>query len=109
MKIPVFVQLKGDCSLLKLGYNVNLSIITMEMKDVLLIPIEAVVEDNGQKLVWVLKDGKLEQRSIETQRGNELNEIVISGLQEGEEVVKNPSPALVNGQKAIVAPEEIKL
>lgn len=109
MKIPVSVQLKGECSLLKLGYNVNLSIITMEMKDVLLIPIEAVVEDNGQKLVWVLKDGKLEQRSIETERGNELNEIVVSGLQEGEEVVKNPSPAFVNGQKASVAPEEIKL
>jgi len=109
MKIPVSVQLKGDCSLLKLGYNVNLSIITMEMKDVLLVPIEAVVEDEDQKLVWVLKDGKLEERKIETQRGNELSEIVISGLQEGEEVVKNPSESFVTGQKAIVAPEEIKL
>lgn len=109
MKIPVSVQLKGDLSLLKIGYNVNLSIITMEMKDVLVIPIEAVVEDNGQKQVWVVKDGLLELRSIETQRGNELQEIVLSGLQEGEEVVKNPSAALENGQKAIAAPEEIKL
>lgn len=108
MKIPVSVQLQGDCSLLKLGYNVNLSITTMEMKDVLVVPIEAVVEDKGQKQVWVLKDGKLEARSIETQRGNELNEIVISGLQEGEEVVKNPSPTLIAGQKAMVAPEEMK-
>jgi len=108
MKIPVSVQLQGDCSLLKLGYNVNLSIITMETKDVLVVPIEAVVEDAGQKQVWVIKDGKLEARSIETQRGNELNEIVISGLQEGEEVVRNPTPTLIDGQKASVAPEEIK-
>jgi len=109
MKVPVSVQLKGDLSLLKIGYNVNLSITTMEMQDVLVVPIEAVVEDNGQKQVWVLKEGILELRSIETQRGNELQEIVISGLQEGEEVVKNPSAALVNGQKAVAAPEEIKL
>ncbi|MEA4926889.1 MAG: efflux RND transporter periplasmic adaptor subunit [Syntrophomonadaceae bacterium] len=108
MKIPVAVQLQGDSSRLKLGYNVNLSITTMEVKDALVVPIEAVVENEEQKQVWVLKNGVLELRTIETQRGNDLSEIVVSGLEEGEEVVKNPSPQLLNGQKAIVAPEEIQ-
>lgn len=106
MKIPVSVQLKGDCSQFKLGYNVNLSITTMDMKDVLIVPIEAIIENEGQQQVWVVKDGVLELRNIETQRGNELNEIVVAGLQEGEEVVKNPSDSLLNGQKAAVIAEE---
>jgi RND family efflux transporter, MFP subunit len=108
MKIPVAVELQGDSSQLKLGYNVNLSIVTMEMKDVLVVPIEAVIENEGQKQVWVLKNGILELKDIETQRGNDLTEIVLSGLEEGEEVVKNPAPELVNGRKAMAAPEEVQ-
>ncbi|HWP96270.1 MAG TPA: efflux RND transporter periplasmic adaptor subunit, partial [Syntrophomonadaceae bacterium] len=108
LKIPATVKLKGDYSRLKLGYSVSLSIKTKEMKDVLTIPVEAVVEDKGQKKVWLFKDGRLDERKIETDRGNELKDVVQSGLQEGDAVVKNPSPDLTAGKKAIEAPEEIK-
>ncbi len=106
VKIPFTIRLKGDCSLLKLGYSVNISIKTMEVKEIIAVPVEAVIEEKGRKKVWVLKEGRLEERFIETNRGNELKEIVVSGLLEGEEVVKNPSASLSSGQKAIVEPEE---
>lgn len=105
-KIPVQVTLTGDCNRLKFGYSVNLTIKTMVVKDVLTVPCEAIVEDQGKKIVWVLKNGVLEKRNIEVQRGNELKDIVLSGLQDGEEVVKNPAANLSEGQKAVIQPEE---
>lgn len=105
-KVPVQVALNGDCSRLKFGYSVNLTIKTMTAKDVLTVPCEAIVEDQGHKTVWVLKNGILEKRNIEVKRGNELKDIVLSGLQDGEEVVKNPAANLIEGQKAVIEPKE---
>lgn len=106
-KIPVQVKLTGDCTRLKFGYSVNLSIKTMVVKDILAVPCEAIIEDQGKKTVWVLKNGILEKRNIEVQHGNELKDIVLSGLQDGEEVVKNPATNLTEGRKAIIQPEEV--
>ncbi len=108
-KIPVQVTLTGDSSRLKFGYSVNLSIKTMVVKDALTVPCEAIVEDQGQKTAWVLKNGLLEKRNVEVQRGNELKDLVLSGLQDGEEVVKNPAANLSEGQKALIQPEEAAL
>lgn len=108
-KIPVQVKLTGDCSRLKFGYSVNLTIKTMVVKDVFTVPCEAIVDDQGKKIVWVLKNGILEKRAIEMQRGNELKDIVLSGLQEGEEVVKSPAASLIEGQKAMLQPEEAQV
>lgn len=105
-KIPVQVTLTGDCSRLKFGYSVNVTIKTMTVQNVLAVPCEAIVEDQGRKTVWVLKNGSLEKRNIEVQRGNELKDIVLSGVQDGEEVVKNPAANLSEGQKAAIQPEE---
>lgn len=108
MKIPVTAQLKGDTSRLRLGYSVNLSIITMKAQGALTVPVETVLEDDGMKTVWVLKEGRLTRRTVKTIRGNELKDIVKSGLREGEEVVKNPSPDWTDGQKAVATAEEIE-
>ncbi|MEQ8175100.1 MAG: efflux RND transporter periplasmic adaptor subunit [Syntrophomonadaceae bacterium] len=108
-KIPVQIKLTGECSRLKFGYSVNLTIKTMVLKEVLTVPSEAIVDDQGKKTVWVLKNGILEKRAIEIQRGNELKDIVLSGLQEGEEVVKNPAASLIEGQKAMLQPEEAEV
>lgn len=105
-KVPVQVALTGDCNRLKFGYSVNLTIKTLTEKNVLTVPCEAIVEDQGQKTVWVLKNGILEKRNIEVKRGNELKDIILSGLQDGEEVVKNPAADLNEGQKAVIKPQE---
>ncbi|NPV91704.1 MAG: efflux RND transporter periplasmic adaptor subunit [Firmicutes bacterium] len=108
MKVPVTVRLKGDFEPLKLGYTVDMTIKTMEVKQVQTVPVEVVMEDNSIKKAWVLKDGMLEERVIETERGNELKDIVVSGLAEGDEVVKNPSREWKPGDKAVASPEEKK-
>lgn len=108
VNVPVAINLKGDIEGLKIGYTVDLSIKTMEEKDAVTVPVEAIVEREDQKLVYVVNEGVLEEREIKCKMGNELNDIVLSGLELGEEVVINPSPVLQNGQKVLAVSKEGK-
>jgi HlyD family secretion protein len=53
----------------------------------LMVPKIAVKEDGGRPVVWVVKEGRLERRSITTgiAKGSEM--AVVAGLAEGEKVV----------------------
>lgn len=54
----------------------------------LMIPIAALIFDKGNTLVEVLrKDGKIEQRNIRTGAALQDKVAVVSGLQEGEEII----------------------
>jgi len=109
VNVPVVINLRGDIEGLKIGYTVDLLIKTMEEKNAVTIPVEAIIEREDHKFVYVVKEGVLEEREIKTKIGNELNDIVLSGLEAGEEVVINPSPELQNGQKVLVMPKEVKM
>ncbi|MGI5921085.1 MAG: efflux RND transporter periplasmic adaptor subunit [Syntrophomonadaceae bacterium] len=103
IKVPVTVKIKGNNTGLRIGYSVDLTIKTAERKQVLAVPFDAVVKRNGRQFVYVVRKSVIEERQIRTRRGNELYDIVLSGLTPGEEVVINPAPTLKNGQKVIVA------
>ncbi|GAB6158708.1 efflux RND transporter periplasmic adaptor subunit [Desulfotomaculum varum] len=99
INVPVTIQLKGDITGLKPGYTVEVSIITMARKNCLTVPFEALVTKNGEKYVYVVEKGVAKQRPIKTEKGNELYDVVLAGLQEGEEVILNPPGTLREGQK----------
>ncbi|PKM78357.1 MAG: efflux transporter periplasmic adaptor subunit [Firmicutes bacterium HGW-Firmicutes-15] len=99
INVPVTINLKEGKGELKIGYSVDLSIQTAEEKDVIALPINALIERDGSKVVYVIKNSVLEERKVEIKRGNELFDIAISGLNPDEEVVVNPKPELKNGQK----------
>ncbi|MEN6460903.1 MAG: efflux RND transporter periplasmic adaptor subunit [Syntrophomonas sp.] len=108
INVPVTIKIKGNNGDLRIGYSVDLAIRTMEEKRVAAVPFDAVIDRNGKKTVYVVKNSVVEARTIKTKRGNELYDIVVSGLKSGEEVVVNPSPGLKNGQKVIVTRGEAK-
>ena len=97
--VPVTVQLKGDTTGLKPGYTVDVSIVTMEAKKLLALPFEALISQNGEKHVFVVKDGIAKKQRVKTEKGNELFDIVVSGIKEGEEIVLSPAPSLQDGQR----------
>lgn len=99
INVPVTINLKEGKGELKIGYSVDLTILTAEEKDVIAIPINALIERDGGMIVYVIKDLVLEEREVEIKRGNELFDIVVSGVNPDEEVVVNPQPGLKNGQK----------
>jgi HlyD family secretion protein len=70
------------------GYSADLEIILDIRPDVLRIPTEALLE--GQRvLVYSKEDSTLQSRSIETGLSNWKMTEVVSGLQEGEQVVSS--------------------
>lgn len=99
INVPVTITLKTGQGELKIGYSVDLTIQTAEEKEVIALPINAFIDRNGDKIVYVIKNSILEERKVDTKRGNELFDIVLSGLSPGEIVVVNPSAELTNGQQ----------
>jgi len=85
--VPVTVEIENPDARLKPGMNANCEFIVERRENVLVVPTDAVKEDNGKYTVQVVKDGKLVTRRVEVGlAGDETTEIV-SGLKEGEDVV----------------------
>jgi len=99
VSVPVTVKLVDNLDILKIGYTVDLTIKTMNEKDVIAIPIEAIFNRDNKKLVYVVENGLARPREITTKMGNELYDIVLSGLEVGEEIIINPPADLKGGQK----------
>lgn len=84
----VTIQVSGDDTM-KISMNANADIVVESVKDVLYIPIDALIKDNGKRYVEVLlEDGiTVEKREVETGASDITNIQIKSGLVEGEKVV----------------------
>ncbi|MEG6510665.1 efflux RND transporter periplasmic adaptor subunit [Desulforamulus ruminis] len=97
--VPVTIKLLGDISGLKPGFTVDLYITTMKRQELLTVPFEALVDRQGKKLVFVVENGVAREQEVETQKGNELYDEVVSGLKNGDVVVLNPPAGFKSGQR----------
>jgi len=71
----------------KIGMNGDVEIIIAEKLQVLAVPFEAIREKNGKQHVWVLSNNKPEQREVEVGAGNDVQNEILQGLEEGEAVI----------------------
>jgi HlyD family secretion protein len=93
-----FAQPKNTGKLL-VGYSADVEIILQSRENVLRIPSATIQEGNK---VLVLKDGRLEQRTIKTGIANWQHTEVTEGLQAGERIVTSLERAgVVAGAKAV--------
>ena len=74
---------------MKISMNANADIVVQSVKDVLNIPIDALIKENGKRYVDVLlEDGiTVERKEIETGASDITNIEVIKGLVQGEKVI----------------------
>ena len=94
----VYLSLPDETPLL-IGMSVEANIVTQEKKDVLLLPAEAILQDN----VFTVVDGRLQRSKIEAGlRGARMVEI-ISGVQENQRVVSPISTQMREGQRVRIA------
>ena len=71
----------------RISMNADAEIIIDERNDVVCIPVEALEKENGETIVYVLKDGVKEARTVTTGlKGLSYVEIV-EGIEAGEEVI----------------------
>lgn len=84
---------------LRPGMNTNCFVDSGESLNTLLVPIEAVFEENGKQKVEILKeDNQVEVVEIETGLMNDMYVEVISGLEEGQLVVTGSTKDLMPSQ-----------
>ncbi|MBO8129771.1 MAG: efflux RND transporter periplasmic adaptor subunit [Peptococcaceae bacterium] len=96
--VEVVIRVDNPEEKLRPGYTTDLNIIAVEPKEVLVVPYEAVIDRNGEKFVFAVKDGKAVLRKIATGISNELYISVTGGLSEGEQVIISPPDKLEDGK-----------
>lgn len=86
----VRVRLKDRDILIKPGMSADIEIIVENIPNVLAVPAQAVVERNGKKYVYVIRESRAILIPIEVGRFNWTYYEVLSGINEGEKVILNP-------------------
>ena len=85
------VRIDGTAEDLKPGMTAEVEILIAHLNDVNFVPVSCVVELRGEYFVWVQpENGSPEQRKVELGVTNDQFVEIKSGLDVGEQVVRNP-------------------
>lgn len=100
---PVEVEIDNQDGLLKPGMIACLTLSTEQRENVLLLPQRAVLKQNGEQAVFVIKGERAELRVIETGLSDNNLVEVRTGLQEGELVVTAGQHYLQDGSQVQIS------
>jgi cobalt-zinc-cadmium efflux system membrane fusion protein len=85
--ITVRTEVKNTGFKLKPGMFADVTIFLNEAQEVLAVPVEAILDDRNEKLAFVKTDGQYIPRIVEVGAEHNGYCAILSGLQEGDEVV----------------------
>lgn len=94
------INLDGDGSALKTGMSCSAQVVVENYDNVLSVPIQAVVRENGEPVVYTVAGGKTAPRVIKTGLDNGDRIHVLDGLKDGELVWATPPISAGNGATA---------
>lgn len=102
----VRVRFDEDNPALKPGMSADIEVVSKEMKGILHIPAQSVVERDGRKYVYVAKDGRAMLVPVELGYYSWSDAEITSGINEGDEVITTPDSAgLKDGARVEVTSE----
>lgn len=81
------------------GYRVDAEFILWESTDVIQVPTSTLFDHNGTPAVFVLEESRAVLTAVETSQSNGLTTAVISGLKEGQTIVRHPARELNEGDR----------
>jgi HlyD family secretion protein len=84
------IGINGRYDFLKTGMSAKVEILINELKDVLSVPIQSVINVEGKKICYISKGSKTEMREVETGLFNDNHVEIKKGLEEGDKVLLNP-------------------
>jgi membrane fusion protein, multidrug efflux system len=102
--INIYVSLPNEDALLRAGMFARVALVTSADAEVPSLPISALRTDNGTTFVWVINDGRLARRIVETGRRDERVQLVeiLGGVGPGETVLATKFDNLKDGLSAKV-------
>lgn len=97
----VEVKIKNPDEKVVIGFDVDIKIKLSTIDDVLKVPVECVMYDNGKYSVFVYdsEEGTVVRRIITKGTLDDTSYEILDGLQKGEMVVKSPDPNMEDGTK----------
>ncbi|MCX7950951.1 MAG: efflux RND transporter periplasmic adaptor subunit [Clostridiales bacterium] len=100
--VKAYVDITETTDVIKPGFDVDVDIKVAEKKDVLIIPIEALITDKENNVkVFVVENGIAKLTNIKIGLQSDFDVEVVSGLKEGDRVVLNPAATLKDGMKVL--------
>ena len=79
------------------AFRVEVGVIIWEREDVLKVPTSSMFRDENEWAVFAVRDGRAVLQRVEIGRRNGLEAEVLSGLDDGEQVIAHPSDAVGDG------------
>jgi len=83
------ITIEGNHPNLKPGMSTEVRVIVDEIKDVVMVPLQAVTTHGDESICFVMNSGRPAKRVIETGDYNDKYIEIVSGLTEGEKVILN--------------------
>jgi len=98
--IEVKIELEGANPKLKPGFTASADIVVEEAKNVILLPVEEVIERTGKYFVTVFENGKPTPRVVEVGISDGTYLEITTGLQDGELIIASGLQALIEMRRA---------
>ena len=95
-RVKVEIQMEPTISL-RLGSDVDVEIIVEDMGNVLRVPVSAVFKLDGDHYVFVAEGGRASMRQVEIGLEGDDHIEIVSGLSEGEIVIRSPGNEIEDG------------
>ncbi len=94
--------LEKDGEVLRPGMNGDAEFVLSEKEDVLLVPLTAIVEEEDETYLWVIRNGLAKKVQVETGISS-INEIeIVSGLEGAEKVIIRPPQDIAENDRVKV-------
>ena len=94
----VTIQMNPAEMNLKIGMTGTASVVVAEKKDAVVVPIDAIVEKNGKKFVYLVVDGKASLTPVTEGLLTDTDVEITSGVKTGDQVVVKGADKVKDGQ-----------
>ncbi|MFZ2025944.1 MAG: efflux RND transporter periplasmic adaptor subunit [Microgenomates group bacterium] len=84
---PTVIKLDTDTTTILPNMSVSATIITATKRNVLQVPTSSIMGEAGAFYVRVMKNGKIEEKTVETGVASDSETEIVSGISEGEMIV----------------------
>jgi HlyD family secretion protein len=98
-KVKLKIALEEKAEEFKPGFTVNVNIPLDKKPQALLVPSNAVLEEEGKSFVFVYENSLAKKREVQKGLSTELYQEITAGLQEGEIVIVSPLEELRDNMK----------
>ena len=96
----VKIKIKNPDEKVIIGFDVDISIDTAKISDVLVMPIDAVITEDGSNYVFVVnEDNEVQKREVSVGSYSDDYYELLEGVEVGELVIDNPKSSIVDGDK----------